>query len=642
MDERIARTIAGIDTFKGLAQFEKNATERNAITDEVNAAIRKRSATLGRALITPRTGIELTNLSPAEERVVEAVSEYVGVMKRLGKDAGYTFRQIKNQGGLLEAVEAAVSRSKPTQGFETLTEAGREDISYEKIVLDFPEEFSPRALWFSRETLGLDNASEKAPARGSTPVQARTEMILYWLEERSRGNGGRIPIFTNAETGQLLGMEGMHRHGRVLGNIQSRIDFACYRAGLPPLGLAASASFELAWRQEERSWAFPREQMAAAAQSRTWKPEEFATILQETLSLPGQAHISWKNELSTNDESVRLWAYGLAADATVAVQPMPATPPVEPVLDTAPTVEAPYWVFVCNPKKWAIDRFLEQRIVRDTWGVNPAHEVRFAPGQLGIIRVGTDGRNNTERAGKPPLEPGIYALCEVESVAYPGTGASDKFWAEGAARAPGWPTVKIRYLRTYTTNPLTIERLRTEAPQLSHLLLKGHQAASFPIPAKDFHTVLQFLNENAEELPAPDAETDITAAQMAAMEEKYLNASPEVKERLAKSIERGSVGALVKKANGYKCKICEALDHDPLGFKKKNGNPYVEAHHVMPVSKKQVGSLAASNVMTVCANHHRQLHYDPLVVVEITASTFDVTLDGKALRLPRPAIMASA
>jgi hypothetical protein len=43
------------------------------------------------------------------------------------------------------------------------------------------------------------------------------------------------------------------------------------------------------------------------------------------------------------------------------------------------------------------------------------------------------------------------------------------------------------------------------------------------------------------------------------------------------------------------------VGRNPIGFLKKNGEPYVEAHHVMPVSTHQIKSLSASNVITVCA-----------------------------------------
>jgi len=44
-------------------------------------------------------------------------------------------------------------------------------------------------------------------------------------------------------------------------------------------------------------------------------------------------------------------------------------------------------------------------------------------------------------------------------------------------------------------------------------------------------------------------------------------------------------------------------------FKKKNGELYVEAHHVMPVSKSKSDRFPASNVLTLCANHHREVHF---------------------------------
>lgn len=305
-----------------------------------------------------------------------------------------------------------------------------------------------------------------------------------------------------------------------------------------------------------------------------------------------------------------------------------------------PSTEDPYWVFVCNPKKWAIDRFLDQRIEHDTWGIRPSDRDRFAPGQLGIIRVGVDRRTAEERNGKPPLEAGIYALCEVESEAFAGTGASDEFWALGKAREPGWPTVKIRYLRVYQSSPLTIERLKARHPNMSPLLLNGFQAASFPISAKDFRAVMALLGEEPDALPLPTEQADITSDKLAAMEEKYLHASPEVKERLSKTVERGPVGAMAKQATGFKCQLCEALGLNPVGFLKKNGEPYVEAHHVMPVSKKEIGSLAASNVMVLCANHHRQMHYGGIDVV-VNMTTFDFFIEAKPLKIRRLGVAKS-
>jgi hypothetical protein len=139
MDERIVKGLSKIGDFRGLAQFEVNVRSQNAMTDQVGAAIKARSAYLARPLIIQRSGIDLTNLTAAEERIVEAVSEYVGVMKRQGKDTTRTFLQLRNR-GLIEAAEAAVSRSKPTQGYQVLKDEDLEELSYEQIVLDHPEE----------------------------------------------------------------------------------------------------------------------------------------------------------------------------------------------------------------------------------------------------------------------------------------------------------------------------------------------------------------------------------------------------------------------------------------------------------------------------------------------------------------------
>jgi predicted HNH restriction endonuclease len=65
--------------------------------------------------------------------------------------------------------------------------------------------------------------------------------------------------------------------------------------------------------------------------------------------------------------------------------------------------------------------------------------------------------------------------------------------------------------------------------------------------------------------------------------------------------------------------------------------PLTVPHHVMPVSKLEKGSLKAANIMTVCANHHRQLHYGG-VKVAITETDFELELDGKQIKIRRPQV----
>jgi hypothetical protein len=54
----------------------------------------------------------------------------------------------------------------------------------------------------------------------------------------------------------------------------------------------------------------------------------------------------------------------------------------------------------------------------------------------------------------------------------------------------------------------------------------------------------------------------------------------------------------------------------------------------MPVSTKGLGTLAPSNVMTVCANHHRQMHYGGIHVT-ISEKFFEFTIDTKSLKVAR-------
>ena len=303
-----------------------------------------------------------------------------------------------------------------------------------------------------------------------------------------------------------------------------------------------------------------------------------------------------------------------------------------------------YWVLVCNPRKWAIDRFLEADIVQDTWGIRPSDEQYFSPGQLAIIRVGIDHRNAQELQGRSKLKPGIYAICLVESVAFPGTGAADKFWTPNSLREPGWPTVNIRYLRTYLNRPLTIERIKAECPTISPLIRNGFQASSFPISADDFGRILELLGEQWETLSFPDELLPTTLDQLAQLEQHYLYATPEVKKVMSRRIERGPIGDLVKKFHQYECQICKALGKKAVAFVKPNGQPYVEAHHVVPVSMGQIGSLSAANVISVCANHHRQMHYGG-VTVQMNNDQFFIGLPEGKISISRfpmtPQIKAS-
>ena len=455
MAQDIFATIAGVPNLGKLETLERNIHAKQASTPEINQAIQAKYAEFGRQLVAEKTGLDLSELTSAEEKIVNATGRYVALQKRDGNGAARTFQILANR-GLIEAAEVTVGKSKVTQGYEVLEAADLKSLSFEQIIVDHPEEFSARALWFANRTLGLPNDSEKAPADSGTLTQQRTERVLDWLSDRAAKNGGKLGGYTNAEVGGVLGFDDLTRHGRVLGNIQSRLDFACYQADMPPLGLCVVEHFANAWSQEERRWAYPVANMRNAARAFIWSSQVFDIIRVNARSLPGQAAISWRKELREKESDVRRWAQGLLA--------------------------------------------------------------------------AQDGSSQS--------------------------------------------------------------------------------------------------NSTATELD------------LAEIERKLLGRTPAVQERVSKSIERGSIGARLKRINGFRCQICEAMGLEPLGFIKPDGNPYVEAHHATPVSAMEVGSLSATNIMILCANHHRQMHYG-LVQLNRTEKHFLVELDGVYIEIGRFSLLTS-
>jgi len=98
------------------------------------------------------------------------------------------------------------------------------------------------------------------------------------------------------------------------------------------------------------------------------------------------------------------------------------------------------------------------------------------------------------------------------------------------------------------------------------------------------------------------------------------------------------VAQLLKKSKSlriYKCSICEQLGQNSHGFKKKDGTYYVEAHHVEPVTNLKQGNLSINNLITVCANHHRELHYENSVVLVNDDKRFVFEIDGKKVEVKK-------
>ena len=159
-------------------------------------------------------------------------------------------------------------------------------------------------------------------------------------------------------------------------------------------------------------------------------------------------------------------------------------------------------------------------------------------------------------------------------------------------------------------------------------------------------------NLNAEECETLRAETETILSdlsrskpnkvdkgvlrELSERKKKYEQAkSPVEKKRLVKAVERGPAGAWMKNYRQHRCQVCKELDMNPVGFRTRAGIYYTEAHHVDPVSTG--GSLGLENIIVVCANHHRQMHYGNVEILQAASgsSEFIFRIDGGEIRIDR-------
>ncbi len=122
--------------------------------------------------------------------------------------------------------------------------------------------------------------------------------------------------------------------------------------------------------------------------------------------------------------------------------------------------------------------------------------------------------------------------------------------------------------------------------------------------------------------------------ELSELNKRYQQAKSAVKkERLVKEVERGDAGDWMKDYRKHKCQVCEKLGTNPEGFKTRKGISYTESHHVDPVSTG--GSLGLENIIVVCANHHRQMHYGNVEILQTASSNseFIFRIDGGEIRV---------
>lgn len=107
------------------------------------------------------------------------------------------------------------------------------------------------------------------------------------------------------------------------------------------------------------------------------------------------------------------------------------------------------------------------------------------------------------------------------------------------------------------------------------------------------------------------------------LNERYSNMEPKQRtKQIQNLIDRGSsISRSLKKILGAKCQVCGWE-----GFEKGNGDKFIEAHHITQLSEKVEGSLCTENIVLLCANCHREVHYGKTFTVVDRGEYIDIAL----------------
>lgn len=115
------------------------------------------------------------------------------------------------------------------------------------------------------------------------------------------------------------------------------------------------------------------------------------------------------------------------------------------------------------------------------------------------------------------------------------------------------------------------------------------------------------------------------------LNEKYRESVPDKRRALVERyLDRGSsVTHVLKEILGAECQICGIP-----GFTTRSGKQYIEAHHLIEVSKQLPQSLCSENVILVCPTCHRKLHHAPFTC-EVTETTIVIIMFDYSVTIQR-------
>lgn len=300
--------------------------------------------------------------------------------------------------------------------------------------------------------------------------------------------------------------------------------------------------------------------------------------------------------------------------------------------------ESSTWIFFSNPKYWYLDDFLNSDEVNNDiyYSISKEHRYNFKIGDLGVIRVGIDTRNKTQLCGKEKMKSGIYAIVKVMSEAEFIKDNNSEFYAnKDEINKEKW-RVKIKVVKNLIDSPIIFDEENKFKLGNDNYLINGFQRATMPLEESLFYKVINLINNKngyEEIIDIKNLGNSISGIEF--LNEIYKNTNIEQKERIVKVIERGEIANKVKKLINYKCQLCEALGHNPYSFKKKNGEYYAETHHIIPVSDSKNSKLSIDNLICLCPNHHREVHYGNVKIINNNDTYVEYNLDGIQVKIDK-------
>lgn len=160
---------------------------------------------------------------------------------------------------------------------------------------------------------------------------------------------------------------------------------------------------------------------------------------------------------------------------------------------------------------------------------------------------------------------------------------------------------------------------------------------------------IRSLSEAAFSAILSAANVDISSVRVSSQIEIYSNAIDTLRKlnvlyaglipsmrakKIANHLDRGdSIVKALKQLLGSRCQICGWE-----GFRKQDDSEFIEAHHLVQISERHADSLCTENIILVCPNCHREIHYGEMVQIREDGNINIVCLSSKIARIPKNTI----